>query len=141
MKKYIPFLLLFISFFSVKSYTQLPSCTQDTTPPELTCSDGIEVTGEPYACAASVIWMPPLATDNCDSITVVSSNFSPGDWFPIGTTIVSYAAIDSSGNTAECSFDVTVIDGTPPLELNCPTYIEVSADTSGCGSNLESSFR
>ena len=33
---------------------------------------------------------------------------NPGDTFSVGTTTVTYTATDASGNTAECTFDVTV---------------------------------
>jgi gliding motility-associated-like protein len=48
-----------------------------------------------------------------------------GSTFPIGTTVVSHQATDAAGNAGTCSFNVTVVDNTPPtvsisgnIELN-----------------------
>ena len=56
---------------------------------------------------ATVSWTPPNATDNSGTQTL-SSDYSPGDSFPIGTTTVTYTSTDESGNTNTCTFDVVV---------------------------------
>ena len=56
----------------------------------------------------TVTWEDPTATDNSGSATVTTNYDSPYA-FPIGTTEVEYIAMDSSGNEAECAFNVTVI--------------------------------
>ena len=48
-----------------------------------------------------------FASDNCGTPTVTSDHNS-GDFFPVGTTTVTQTAKDASGNTASCSFTVTV---------------------------------
>jgi ELWxxDGT repeat protein len=53
-------------------------------------------------------WTAPTVTDNCTAIPSVSSNFSSGFAFPIGTTAVIYTAKDALNNTKTCSFTVTV---------------------------------
>ena len=53
-------------------------------------------------------WTEPTAYNNSGAVDSVVSNYSPGDLFPIGTTIVIYTAMDIYGNTANCSFNVTV---------------------------------
>ena len=45
--------------------------------------------------------------DNSGFVTL-TSNYQPGDVFPIGKTEVVYSAIDPSGNSATASFVVTV---------------------------------
>ena len=52
-------------------------------------------------------WVKPTATDNCCTPSV-SSNYSSGACFPIGTTSVIYTATDLKGNKATCSFSITV---------------------------------
>ena len=47
------------------------------------------------------------AADNCGAATVTCSHAS-GASFPVGTTTVSCTATDGLGNTASCSFPVTV---------------------------------
>jgi gliding motility-associated-like protein len=59
------------------------------------------------SCNAIVSWTPPTFADNCAGGTI-SSNKSPGSTFSKGTTVVTYTATDAVGNTATCSFNVTV---------------------------------
>ncbi|XP_041474462.1 uncharacterized protein LOC121423208 [Lytechinus variegatus] len=54
------------------------------------------------------------------SATLVSRNYSPGDEFPVGSTIVKYVFSDESGNQASCIFTVIIStnDTTPP-DITC----------------------
>jgi gliding motility-associated-like protein len=112
----------------------ISSCTfeiiiTDTLPPVFTnCPSPITVSAS--ACDAIVTWLPPSVTDNC-TIHSTNSTHVPGTSFPIGTTVVTYAAVDDSGNSASCSFEVTVTDENPPIINNCPTDISVLIDASG----------
>ena len=56
---------------------------------------------------ATVTWTEPTATDN-DGVKAVTSDHKPNEKFPIGETTVTYTATDNSGNTASCSFKITV---------------------------------
>ena len=57
----------------------------------------------------TVSWIEPNATDNSGEYTL-SSNYKPGDEFAVGeTTIVTYTAVDPSGNVASFSFFVTLL--------------------------------
>jgi hypothetical protein len=67
----------------------------------------------------AVTFKKPVVADAClsvDSKVIVTSYCVPrsGTVFPMGTTTVNCHAQDKSGNTAECSFDVTLADLTPP---------------------------
>ncbi|NNE15648.1 MAG: HYR domain-containing protein [Saprospiraceae bacterium] len=78
---------------------------EDVTPPEINClSSNIVV-----STCGPVNYVIPIATDNCD-IPVVSlvDGLASGEDFPVGTTEITYEAIDACGNAAECSFNVTV---------------------------------
>lgn len=55
-------------------------------------------------------WRAPDVTDDADTNITALSNQKPG-WFLIGTTEVSYVAVDASGNEASCNFHVEVIHG------------------------------
>ena len=57
---------------------------------------------------AIVSWTPPTASDNSGEAVTLTSDYSPGDTFPIGTTTVTYTATDSYGNIATSTFDVVV---------------------------------
>ncbi len=83
------------------------------------CPPDITVDAPVGACQEDASWTPPTPTDNC-SITSSSSSHNPGDIFPVGgPTTVTYTATDQNGNTATCSFTVTVQDVTPPTIGNC----------------------
>ena len=59
------------------------------------------------SCNPVVSWTVPTASDNC-GFSSLSSSHNPGDTFPLGNTTVTYTADDGNGNTATCSFTVTV---------------------------------
>ncbi len=82
------------------------------------------------SCDAIVTWSTPIATDNC-AIQSFTSTHNSGSSFPIGTTTVTYTATDVAGHSTNCSFDIIVSDGTPPVFSNCPSNISVNA-ISGC---------
>ncbi|MCF8274575.1 MAG: HYR domain-containing protein, partial [Flavobacteriaceae bacterium] len=92
----------------------------DTTLPIITSISNItqEIS---TGCDAVVTWTEPTASDNC-AITSFSqtAGLASGSTFPVGTTKVTYTAVDASGNIAKMSFDVSVVDLTPPV-LTCPT--------------------
>ncbi|MEN3010155.1 MAG: HYR domain-containing protein, partial [Candidatus Bipolaricaulaceae bacterium] len=78
---------------------------------------------------------PPTASDNCGVVSFTSTH-NPGDVFPVGTTTVTYTARDAAGNTASCSFKVTVVDNTPPA-ITCPTPAPAyNADPGKCYASL-----
>ncbi|HYF68906.1 MAG TPA: HYR domain-containing protein [Ohtaekwangia sp.] len=58
---------------------------------------------------ALVDWMPPTATTDCGTVTLTSSH-EPG-YFPVGSTLVEYQAIDDAGTMVTCSFRVHVSYG------------------------------
>jgi len=78
----------------------------DKTPPVLNCPAGkmVEFQNETGASVTFSV----TATDPCSAASVVATPAS-GSAFPIGTTPVSVQATDCSGNSAQCSFNVTVL--------------------------------
>ncbi len=118
--------------------TQLKSsCRQrivlkDDTPPVLTqCPADITVQVN-AACKANVSWSAPSVSDNCGRLFLSTTHIS-GDVFSIGTTQVKYTAEDLCGNTASCTFNVTVVGDCckqAPV-LSCPKdYLGCPSDTS-----------
>jgi gliding motility-associated-like protein len=79
----------------------------DQSPPVITgCPADIHVlslTGGPEA----VTWSEPQASDNC-TLETFSASHLPESTFAMGVTTVTYLATDEAGNTASCSFNVTV---------------------------------
>ena len=96
------------------------SCTAnitgiDDTPPEITgCPANISIMSDTSYCGAELNWTAPIATDNCPGL-VLNSTHSPGDFFSIGITSVTYTATNDGGLTAQCSFDVEVQAAPDPL--------------------------
>ena len=99
----------------------------DTTAPMITCPADISLnsTTSPV-CGANPSWTVPTASDNCDMNVQVTSSFTPGDFFPLGTTIVTYYAEDNAGNIDSCKFNVTISDMDAPVFTDCPTNMTIS---------------
>jgi HYR domain/Ricin-type beta-trefoil lectin domain-like/Secretion system C-terminal sorting domain len=101
-------------------------CAIDTIKPTiLNCPTNIALTTNDTCAVAN--WAAPTATDNC-SIAAIVPNFQPGSCFPLGMTAVVYAARDSKGNIATCTFNVFVEDlcandTIKPVITNCPLDI------------------
>ncbi|MBM3882022.1 MAG: HYR domain-containing protein, partial [Verrucomicrobia bacterium] len=131
-------------------------------PPEcavsISCPPDV-VVKTPDPVGAVVNYPAPVAVGNCPPIAVKCEPPS-GSLFPLGTTVVTCTATDAEGNTARCTFTVTVrfveIDVFPAsvarltvcmpnneeieLTLSGPTTVEVdigpngeAADTDGDG--------
>jgi len=90
----------------------------DNVPPIITCPANITVGNNLGVCGAIVNYPTPTATDN-SGVAIVSSvgGFLSGSTFSVGTTTVVYKATDPSGNSATCSFTVTVLDTQAPTAL------------------------
>lgn len=87
---------------------------KDAEPPVVTCPSDTTLSNDPGECGAIVNYPPATATDNCSNVTITYSD-SSGSFFPVGTTTVTVTATDSSGNSATCSFTITVNDTEPPV--------------------------
>ena len=57
---------------------------------------------------ASVSWVEPTVIDNSGVMISAGSNKRPGDEFGIGSTTVTYVALDDEGNSGRCEFEVIV---------------------------------
>ncbi|HRJ31456.1 MAG TPA: HYR domain-containing protein [Cyclobacteriaceae bacterium] len=81
-------------------------------------------------CSRSVSWTPPSVSDNCGVASFTSTLpgniiVFPGSTFPLGTSTVTYTALDIYNNSATCVFTVTITDNIPPVingTLNNLTY-------------------
>jgi len=89
---------------------------KDMQPPTITCpanifvAAGLDVGASCAPTSKTVSYPPPTVADNCPGVTVVCSPPS-NSVFPVGTTTVTCIATDASGNTASCSFTVSVFSG------------------------------
>ncbi|HYF68743.1 MAG TPA: HYR domain-containing protein, partial [Ohtaekwangia sp.] len=107
------------------------ACSSDVTRPIISgCPANQTVNVVAPGCNSQPIsWVPPTANDNC-ALSSFTSSHAPGSVFPKGITTVTYTATDAAGNTATCSFDVTVVDNTAPVITGCPANITVNANAS-----------
>ena len=130
-----------------------------TTTPTITCQENFSVSTDPDKCSAVVTYTPPPADCPCsgggagkpqrskevgvkpttspkqnESCSVVCSP-APGSTFPKGTTTVTCMVTDSFGNTAQCSFNITVNDTQPP-KVSCPGNITQSTDPNQCSAKV-----
>ena len=85
----------------------------DTQPPQITCPANVTAVTDQNVCPSpactAVTYSNPVASDDCPGVVVVC-NPPSGGCFPVGVTTVTCTATDTSGNTATCSFTVTVFD-------------------------------
>ncbi|MFK7809908.1 MAG: HYR domain-containing protein, partial [Saprospiraceae bacterium] len=80
----------------------------------------------PDSCGAFVTWDMITAMDDCDTTLTITTNFDSGDYFPVGTTTVTYTATDDGNNAVTCSFDVIVEDDEAPV-IDCPENVVIDA--------------
>ncbi len=104
-----------------------PSCNftitvNDTQPPTITCPANIIRPTDPGLCSAVVTYPTPTVSDNCPNVGAPNCAPPSGSIFPKGVTTVNCSVADASGNTANCSFIITVNDTEPPV-INCPNNI------------------
>lgn len=105
----------------------------DPVAPEITCPGDMVVDAASGDCSTIVTYTYPVATDNCSGVTItLITGLASGSEFPVGINNVTYKATDASGNTAECSFTVTVNEDVPPT-INCPENITKDNDPGECG--------
>jgi PKD repeat protein len=90
------------------------------------CPMDMVVVPDSSDCTPQVFWTEPTAEDNCT--VTLTSDFVPGDNFPVGTTTVTYTATDQSNNSVSCSFDITIQPS--------PLSVEPIAVQGPCGYNL-----
>lgn len=89
-------------FFSLIFYF-----SEDFAPVIENCSSDIAQDTDPGAPYAIVTWMEPVGSDANGAVTT-RANYSPGNIFPLGTTVINYEVTDRTNNTANCSFRVTI---------------------------------
>ena len=83
-------------------------CANDTEAPVIVgCPTNVTMISPDPVCF-NTFWAEPMATDNCTNPPALTSNYFSGECMPVGTTIVTYTTRDSTGNTSNCTFTVTV---------------------------------
>ncbi len=113
----LPFL-----FFAV-----LATAQTDTIPPTINCPPHDTVTLPANVCTFQYFYAIS-ANDLQSEVTIEQlSGLVSGSEFPLGNTVNVFVAADSSGNSATCSFQLTVQNFAG--QLNCKTNLTVSLDS------------
>ena len=100
----------------------------DTENPVISCPSSITL--EPTCPTGAIAtYTAPVGTDNCPGATTArTAGLASGSVFPIGTTTVTHRVTDASGNTASCSFTVTVLTSQAVIQ-NLITSVNASSLT------------
>ncbi|WP_010521545.1 HYR domain-containing protein [Aquimarina agarivorans] len=86
----------------------------DTTAPEISCFENIEVKIDATASGTEVSFNTPLGTDDVSEVsTKQTKGLTSGSLFPVGSTTNTFSTTDAAGNTASCSFNVIVTRKAP----------------------------
>jgi large repetitive protein len=86
---------------------QVTVTVEDNEPPMLLCPPDVTLNADPSDGGTVVVFDDFQASDNCP-MTILDCSHQTGDFFPCGETVVECVLTDMAGNTAECSFTVTV---------------------------------
>jgi hypothetical protein len=93
----------------------------DQTPPTIAAPPAVNATtGGPGSSAAGAFVSDAAlgtasASDTCSPVQLTRGDVPAGNFFPVGTTIITYMATDAAGNTASATQTITVVDDTPPV--------------------------
>lgn len=113
--------------------------TRDNVNPVITCPSNFTVSATSGQCQKVVgpsDGYSVTATDNCGSVTpTLVSGFGVNGALPVGTHTESWTVSDALGNSASCSFTITVEDNEAPV-ATCPANITVSNDPGTCDANV-----
>ena len=121
-------IMRFLSMFLPWNYITFSNFTVDRVPPvilqhcnDVTATVGLNIGG------IVVDWLEPSVSDNSGTVNLASRSHSPGQYFVVGSTEVSYRFADPSGNAATCTFDVIVIEGRPGAGRGMNIYKSITA--------------
>ena len=100
--------------------------------PVVTVPADITVPTDPGVATAVVNYAAPTATDNVavTSGPTLTAGLGSGATFPLGTTTVTYQAMDGDNNTGSATFTVTVVDEEAPV-IRPISAVSFEADPSG----------
>ena len=101
----------------------------DFMPPLLTLP--ASVTLEATSASGAVHSYSATATDNADPSPTVTCSPLSGSIFPLGITAIGCTATDLSANNSSGSFDITVVDTTPPTMVLPSDAVLDATDSNG----------
>ncbi|MFN0213480.1 MAG: HYR domain-containing protein [Saprospiraceae bacterium] len=116
-----------IQAFSSSSFIVYRSSLTDSLP-TISCPTNIVLATDSFACTTNHTYVV-TADDNLPGwILTQSMGLASGSDFPLGPTLNEFIVTDLDGNTASCSFTITVKDYTPPVAI-CKQSVSVSIST------------
>ena len=82
----------------------------DNQPPVVTCPPSTIITGSGTPCMSTVFFANATASDNCAGTLTpfLFTGLASGSAFPAGVTTNTFRAVAPNGQSAECTFSVTV---------------------------------
>ncbi len=82
-------------------------------------------------CSGGTSWPIPVAQDNCSVTVAQTAGPAFGTTLTVGNHLITYTATDASGNTATCSFTISVTNSSLPT-INCSGDLVVDSDVNAC---------
>ncbi|MBT8256768.1 MAG: HYR domain-containing protein, partial [Bacteroidia bacterium] len=111
------------------SFCSFDVTVNDTEPPQIVCPPDIVTSTDPDMCSAQVFFADAVALDNCGVGGVIQTQGpTSGNFFPVGTTLIEFTALDIYGNINTCTFTITVSDMTPPNAVCQDITIQLDAN-------------
>ncbi|MBK8557233.1 MAG: HYR domain-containing protein [Lewinellaceae bacterium] len=107
---------------------------KDVTPPVIVCPANMTVAADANCSGVVGTHSPVSVSDNCTANPAVTQSPAPSTVLSGHNDFetVTLTADDGNGNTAFCTFTVTLKDVTPPV-IVCPTDMTVAADANCSG--------
>ena len=99
--------------------TMAPGCDQLNLSSAINLNCSTNITVQATSSSGAPVFYTVTATGSCSP--TVNANPPSGSTFPLGTSTVFVTASDACGNSALCSFTITVT--APPISLDCPSNI------------------
>ena len=108
----------------------------DVTDPDITTCPGDQDLSVDGSCEVTLpdFTGDAVYSDDCDASPSISQSPTAGTLLSGAGTVqtVTLTVTDASGNSTDCSFEVTLVDDTDPVIVDCPTDQSLAPDSPGC---------
>ncbi|MDB9961477.1 HYR domain-containing protein, partial [Oceanihabitans sp.] len=114
---------------AINGSVMFDNASMTITSPNAALVGDVEVDNDLGACGAQLSLAVPIAGDNCPGVTITNDYNNTGnasDFYPVGTTTVTWTVTDAQNLSTSCTIDVTVYDTEAPVVM-CDE-IEVTLD-------------
>ena len=122
--------------------------TSDTTNPTITAPANLTLSsGTSGGACGLIVGEAALgtaeATDGGCSVTITRTGVPAGNFFPVGTTTITWKATDAAGNFATATQTVTIVEDTPPIifappdaTYDCPSAVPAANPSQATGPDI-----